>query len=83
MAPELLYGEGYSYSADFWPCAVCMYEFMFDGLPFGESEEDHMNVYRQLLKSKHLLLFQSNLAFSKNVKDLEFKHLMKFMLCNT
>jgi cGMP-dependent protein kinase len=55
MAPELLFGEGYSFSADFWSCAVCMYEFVCGGLPFGENEEDPMNVYRAIIK-KYILL---------------------------
>jgi len=50
MAPELLFGEGYSFSADFWSAAVCMYEFICGGLPFGDSEEDPMNVYRAIIK---------------------------------
>jgi len=50
MAPELLFGEGYSFSPDFWSSAVCMYEFICGGLPFGENEEDPMNVYRAIIK---------------------------------
>ena len=45
MAPEVIYGEGYSFSADFWSVAICMYEFVCGGVPFGENEEDPMNVY--------------------------------------
>jgi serine/threonine protein kinase len=59
MAPELLFGEGYSFSADFWSCAVCMYEFVSGGLPFGESEEDPMNVYRAIIK-KYIIFINFN-----------------------
>jgi cGMP-dependent protein kinase len=49
MAPEVIYGEGYSFSVDFWSCAICMYEFVCGGVPFGENEEDPMNVYLAII----------------------------------
>lgn len=45
MAPEVILGEGYTFSVDFWSIAVCMYEFMCGVVPFGESAEDPMDVY--------------------------------------
>lgn len=45
MAPEIIRGEGYSYIIDFWSIGVCMYEFMFGTLPFGDCQEDPMEVY--------------------------------------
>ena len=49
MAPEVILGEGYSFSYDFWSCAVCMYEFVAGGVPFGESAEDPMQVYLAII----------------------------------
>ena len=45
MAPEVILGEGYSFKVDFWSIAVCMYEFMCGGVPFGENHEEPMDVY--------------------------------------
>ena len=45
MAPEIIKGEGYTFSVDFWSIGICMYEFMFGTVPFGDSEEDPMEVY--------------------------------------
>ena len=45
MAPEVILGEGYSFKVDFWSVAVCMYEFMCGGVPFGENHEEPMDVY--------------------------------------
>lgn len=49
MAPEVIYGEGYSFSVDFWSAAICMFEFVCGGVPFGENEEDPMNVYLAII----------------------------------
>jgi serine/threonine protein kinase len=56
MAPEVIYGEGYSFSVDFWSCAICMYEFVCGGVPFGENEEDPMNVYLAII-NRYKLFF--------------------------
>jgi serine/threonine protein kinase len=52
MAPEVVLGEGYTFSVDFWSIgkrllikAICMYEFMCGACPFGESADDPMDVY--------------------------------------
>jgi cGMP-dependent protein kinase len=49
MAPEVIYGEGYSFSVDFWSTAICMFEFVCGGVPYGENEEDPMNVYLAII----------------------------------
>lgn len=49
MAPEVILGEGYTFSYDFWSCAVCMYEFVAGGVPFGESADDPMQVYLAII----------------------------------
>ncbi len=49
MAPEVILGEGYSFKVDFWSIAVCMYEFMCGGVPFGESHEEAMDVYLSII----------------------------------
>ncbi len=57
MAPEVILGEGYSFSIDFWSIgknklfylAICMYEFMCGYVPFGELAEDPMQVYYSII----------------------------------
>jgi cGMP-dependent protein kinase len=56
MAPEVILGEGYTFSVDYWSIgksninlAICMYEFMCGAVPFGESAEDPMDVYLSIV----------------------------------
>jgi cGMP-dependent protein kinase len=49
MAPELILGEGYTFSVDFWSISVCMHEFVCGAVPFGESAEDPMEVYISII----------------------------------
>ena len=72
MAPEVILGEGYSFQVDCWSIAICLYEFMCGGLPFGESAEDPMDVYLAIVNAK--------LTFPKFCKDRDFKNLMIQML---
>ena len=49
MAPEVILGKGYSFKVDFWSIAVCMYEFVCGGVPFGENKEEAMDVYLSII----------------------------------
>ncbi len=57
MAPEVIIGEGYTFAIDYWSVgkigslllAICMFEFMCGGVPFGENADDPMNVYVAIL----------------------------------
>ena len=50
MAPEVILGEGYSYSVDIWSMGVIMYELVCGTVPFGESTLDMMEIYKDILK---------------------------------
>lgn len=49
MAPEIIMGEGYSFQVDFWSIAICIYEFLCGRVPYGESADDPMHVYRSVI----------------------------------
>ena len=72
MAPEVILGEGYSFQVDYWSIGICTYEFCCGGVPFGETNEDPMDIYISIIKDK--------LNFPVFCKDKEFKLLMKSML---
>jgi cGMP-dependent protein kinase len=72
MAPEVIGGEGYTFIVDFWTIAVCLYEFICGGVPFGDNCEDPMDVYMAVINDE--------LAFPSFVKDNDFKNLMRSMM---
>lgn len=72
MAPEVLTGDGYTFSVDYWSIAVCMYEFVCGGLPYGEMSNDPMEIY--------LAIINNELVFPKFVNDKEFIDLVSNMM---
>eukprot|EP00340_Litonotus_pictus_P000089 CAMPEP_0170524030 /NCGR_PEP_ID=MMETSP0209-20121228/9471_1 /TAXON_ID=665100 ORGANISM="Litonotus pictus, Strain P1" /NCGR_SAMPLE_ID=MMETSP0209 /ASSEMBLY_ACC=CAM_ASM_000301 /LENGTH=189 /DNA_ID=CAMNT_0010812493 /DNA_START=357 /DNA_END=926 /DNA_ORIENTATION=+ len=72
MAPEIIKGEGYSFGVDFWSIGICMYEFMFGTVPFGDNEEDPMEVY--------VLVANEDLKIPRDCKDKDFRNLIYKML---
>ena len=72
MAPEAILGEGYSCQVDYWSIGVMMYEFVCGGVPFGEGEENPMEVYK--------IVIHGILKFPNFVKDKEFIDIVKKML---
>ncbi len=49
MAPEVIQGFDYDYSADLWSLGIMTYELIVGQVPFGESEEDPVRVYTLIL----------------------------------
>jgi cGMP-dependent protein kinase len=74
MAPEILTGEGYSFQVDFWSISICMYEFICGEVPFGERDEDPMEIYFAIINKS--LTFPTEYV----TIDKEFKNIMKKML---
>jgi cGMP-dependent protein kinase len=74
MAPEVILGREYSFPVDFWSISICMYEFICGEVPFGEREEDPMEIYFAIINNE--------LNFDElSIKiDKEFKHIMNKML---
>lgn len=52
MAPEVIMGDGYTLIVDMWSIAVCMYEFICGGMPFGDAAEDPMDVYASIINEQ-------------------------------
>jgi cGMP-dependent protein kinase len=49
IAPEVLYGKGYSLSSDIWSLGICMYEIFYGSYPFGDNAFDILEVYKEVL----------------------------------
>ena len=52
IAPEILQGKGYSLSCDFWSIGICMFEIFYRMYPFGNSANDVIDIYKEVLKKK-------------------------------
>ena len=58
IAPEILQGKGYSLSCDFWSLGICVYEIFYGYYPFGNSANEVIDIYKDVLKK--------NLTFPKD-----------------
>jgi cGMP-dependent protein kinase len=52
MAPEVLLGKGYNFTADLWSLGIIMYELLAGGVPFAEDLDDPYEVYQSILTGK-------------------------------
>jgi serine/threonine protein kinase len=48
MAPEIILGKGYSFSADYWSIGIVMYEIFYGSLPFGSGSMGLLEVYDEI-----------------------------------
>jgi cGMP-dependent protein kinase 1 len=49
LAPEIIMGKGYSFSADYWSIGVVMYEIFYGQVPFGYGKKHVMDIYQEIL----------------------------------
>lgn len=68
MAPEVIAGEGYSFSCDWWSLGVIVYEMLFGTSPFSAS--DKQQTRRNILNHATKLQLPSRPATSGLVKNL-------------
>ncbi len=54
LAPEVLEGKGYTFSADFYSLGVVFYEFICGCLPFGEELDDPYAIYKVRMSCNYL-----------------------------
>lgn len=73
MAPEVILGNGYSFSVDYWSLAILIYEMLSGRLPFGENLTDPYEVYEEVLEGE--LKFPAFFDHKPAVKELLSKML--------
>ena len=50
ISPEILKGQGYSLSCDFWSVGICTYEIFYGKYPFGNYATEVIAIYKEVLK---------------------------------
>ena len=50
MAPEILLGQGYGFSCDYWSLGIIAYETYYGIYPFGRNAKDPIDVYKEIIK---------------------------------
>ena len=50
IAPEILMGNGYSFSCDFWSIGIIIFYIYFGYLPFGSKAEDLNDIYNDIIQ---------------------------------
>ena len=70
MAPEVIRGNNYNNAVDYWSVGIIAYELFYGRLPFGNGENNPLNIFREILKKKLYLPSENEIGFNEVVKDL-------------
>ena len=75
IAPEILNGENYSYSCDYWSVGIVLYYLFYDEYPFGNNIKEPDNLYKEILNKNIKIPFSKvdNGIFSKFLEKLLVK----------
>ena len=66
LSPEILLGQGYSFSCDYWSIGVVAYEMIYKCYPFGGHSKDVMEIYHDIMYSS---------GFTYPVNKSEYKNI--------
>ena len=49
MAPEVILGDEYSFEVDYWSVGICLYEFVYGEMPFGQEASEVIEIYSSII----------------------------------
>lgn len=64
MSPEVIIGNGYTYTCDYWSIGIVLYKIFYGVFPFGNDSYNNMDIYNSILHSS--IKFPS---ISSNIKE--------------
>ena len=77
MAPEVIKGNNYNNSVDYWSVGIIIYELFYGRMPFGHGETNPFNIYKEILQKKLYLPSENETGFNEVLKDLLRKNYTK------
>ena len=89
IAPEILNGESYSYSCDYWSVGIVLYYLFYEEYPFGNNTKEIDSLYKEILNKNIKIPFSKvdNGIFSSFlekllVKDINLRYCSFDKICN-
>ena len=70
MAPEVIKGNNYNNAADYWSIGIIIYELFYGRLPFGNGENNPLNIFREILQKKLYLPSENEFGLNEVLADL-------------
>ena len=58
LAPEVIMGQGYSFSSDYWSVGITIFEIFYGYVPFGQNCNEIIDIYYQILNKKLQLPYE-------------------------
>ena len=58
LAPEVIMGQGYSFSSDYWSVGITIFEIFYGYVPFGQNCNEIVDIYYQILNKKLQLPYE-------------------------
>ena len=79
IAPEVLKGNGYTYSCDYWSTGVLIYYLFYGEYPFGNKTTQPDTIYKEIINKK--LVFVDNNYKKHNHKFSTYNDLKDVISC--
>ncbi len=81
ISPEVLLGNGYSFSCDYWSVGIITHQIYYNFFPFGNNCNDPIDVYKEILKKEINLPLNGEQSVNSFIKCL-LKKVVSKRICS-